>query len=126
MDAKRYKPPGLKGHAARFWEDVTESYTLRLDELIVLGNACKEINLIEQISAEQMTRSMVAEGSMGQEVADPMITELRQHRATLATLLRQLKLPEDPASGRGETRQDASEKARMAANARWAKVRETG
>jgi hypothetical protein len=56
-------------------------------------------------------------GSQGQDVINPLISELRQHRSTLAALLRQLKLPDDSASA-AEAR---STSARAAANARWSR-----
>lgn len=108
-------PKGLGSHAARFWRDVTAGYDLRVDELLVLEQVCRELDLIEKIAVEQARRPMVTEGSMGQEVADPMIQELRQHRAILARLLAQLRLPN------GETASEISDKARAAANARWSK-----
>jgi hypothetical protein len=49
-------------------------------------------------------------------VINPLISELRQHRSTLASLLRQLKLPDESVSA--EARSTA---ARAAANARWSR-----
>jgi hypothetical protein len=51
---------------------------------------------------------------MGQPVAAPLVTEIRQHRATLARLLGTLKLPDE-----SSTQEARSSAARKAAQARW-------
>jgi hypothetical protein len=56
-------------------------------------------------------------GSMGQSVINPIVPELRQHRATLAALLKHLKLPDELVE-RPDSRAVA---ARRAAQARWGK-----
>jgi hypothetical protein len=54
---------------------------------------------------------------MGQDVAAPHVSEIRQHRATLATLLGKLRLPDDEAgSGSGSS---SSEAGRALVNQRW-------
>lgn len=123
-----YPPPApvdLEPHSRRFWEDVTTTYRLRLDELMLLEQACREIDLIEELVVSQRGRSTIARGYNGQDVADPMITELRQHRVTLATLLTKLKLPDVDAgpAKKGESPEEVSEKARAAARARWDRVK---
>jgi hypothetical protein len=53
-------------------------------------------------------------GSMGQQVINPLISELRQHRATLASLLGRLNLPDEATDS-----VPRSVQARDAAHARW-------
>lgn len=93
MDEK--SPTRLGAKAKRFWTDITGTYELRADELRVLEDSCREIDLIERMETEQRDLPLVAKGSMGQDVAAPLVQELRQHRATLARLLLQLKLPDE-------------------------------
>lgn len=124
MGDSPYKPKGLGAHADQFWDDVTSTYALRFDDLEVLRAAAQEIDLIEDIQRALSLRdkTMVSTGSMGQEVADPLIQELRQHRGMLRQLLGQLKLPDVSGAGtkpKGESRAEVSEKARAAARARW-------
>lgn len=108
------KPPTkLSAKSRRLWTDITAAYELRVDELRVLEDSCREIDLIERMEAEQRDLPLVAKGSMGQDVAAPLVQELRQHRATLARLLLQLKLPEE---GGDAARSTA---ARDLAMARW-------
>jgi hypothetical protein len=52
---------------------------------------------------------------MGQDVAAPHVSEIRQHRATLATLLGKLRLPDDAAGGGSAS----SEAGRALVNQRW-------
>lgn len=108
-------PPGLNKRAQDLWTGITDKYDLRVDELYVLEAACREIDLIDEMVAKQKGEELIGKGSMGQDVAAPLITELRQHRTTFATFMRQLKLPDED----GRAGASTSEQARKAANARW-------
>lgn len=109
-------PKDLSANGRALWRDVATSYQLRVDEYRVLEDACREADLIDDLQIEAKGAERVVRGSQGQPVINPLISELRQHRSTLASLLRQLKLP-DPA----DTAEARSTAARSAANARWSK-----
>lgn len=115
MTAKPPVPAGLDERAADLWTGVTCKYDLRVDELYVLEAACREVDLIDAMVIRQRSEDLIGVGSQGQPVAAPLVSELRQHRATLAALMRQLKLPDED----GRAASSASEAARAAANARW-------
>ena len=105
-------PPGnLSKRALDLWEGVTSKYDLRMDELYVLESACREVDLIDSMVERQKSEDLIGKGSMGQPVAAPLVSELRQHRAALAAFLKQLKLPDE--DGRGA--QNTSDAARKAA-----------
>lgn len=108
-------PEGLGEKALVIWTEISSGYDLRIDELRVLEDACREIDLIERLEDELRGAELVVNGSMGQPVASPLVQELRQHRGVLARLLGWLKLPdeESPAAG------GRSASARQAAMARW-------
>lgn len=114
------KPPaGLADGGTKLWAAVIDTYDLRIDEQRVLEDACREADLIDMMVTGMRGKSLVVDGSKGQPVVNPLVSELRQHRATLAALMRQLKLPED-----GDAERDAgarSSAARAAANARWSR-----
>lgn len=113
------KPAHLAVSGSRIWRGITDKYDLRPDELRVLEDACREADLVDSIQTALREGSLISTGSQGQPVINPLVPELRQHRATLATLMRQLKLPED-----GDEEKAAGERssaARAAANARWAR-----
>lgn len=118
MASKPAPPKGLKPSARALWNSVVGKWDLRPDELRVLREACREVDLIDVLEAELAKDAIMIPGSMGQMVVHPIITELRQHRATLAALLRQLKLPD--ADGGEAEKENRSTAARAAANARWA------
>lgn len=108
------KPPnGLSSTSRKMWREIVSKYELRTDELRVLEDACREVDLIGLLERELDGAELIVKGSMGQPVANPMISELRQHRATLQRLLAALKLPDEGVSA------SRSAAAREAANARW-------
>ena len=100
------------------WADVSGNYELRADERRVLEDACHERDLIVRLSAELADSDLIVRGSMGQQVINPLVSELRQHRATFASLMKQLNLPDEGESDKGGA---LSSKNRAAAQARWAR-----
>lgn len=115
-------PAGLSGAGSALWEDVTASFALRADERRVLEAAAREADLIAVLDAGLVDADLMVRGSQGQQVINPLISEVRQHRATMARLLAQLHLPdEDSGEGAGVGPQARSSSARALANARWSK-----
>lgn len=110
------KPPvGLEAKGQRFWSDITKVYDLGPHELLMLEDCCREADLIDRLEQDLAAAELVVKGSMGQPVASPLVTEIRQHRSTLARLIAALKLPADDGGAAAER----SSAARKAANARW-------
>ncbi len=107
-------PRGLRASGKKLWAATTEMYEMREDELLVLKDACGEADLIDRMVKELESESLTVSGSMGQLVAHPLVQELRQHRATLATLLGKLKLPDEGGNS------GAANQQREAAQSRWA------
>lgn len=114
-----FYPTGLQAKGRKLWDDILADFDLRPEELRILEDACREADLIDRIEKEIQTSPLTAKGSQGQPVAAPLVTEIRQHRTTLARLLGQLKLTSEGSAVAGMT---TSEKARHAANARWGKA----
>ena len=108
-----WKPADLGERGQALWDSVTSSYSLRPDELAILADAAHECDIIEELKAEFDKVSLITTGSMGQDVAAPHVSEIRQHRSTLKQLLSQLKLPDESgAEGR-------SAAGRALVNQRW-------
>ena len=112
----RPAPDDLSSKGCELWRDVATSYQLRVDEYRILEDACREADLIDDLQGEARHADRIVRGSQGQPVINPLISELRQHRSTLASLLRQLKLPDA-----ADTAEARSTQARDAANARWSR-----
>jgi hypothetical protein len=121
----RYRMPTKLGPKGRsLWKSIAEApenYTLRADELRLLEDAAREADLIERLEDAQRDEPLTAKGSMGQTVASPFVSELRQHRSALASLLKQLQLPMSPEQAK-QTRERNSTAARAAGRARWSKL----
>lgn len=119
-------PKDLGPAGQRLWKSICRDYELRPDELAVLESACREADLIQRLEEALKDAPLVVKGSMGQEVASPLVTEIRLHRSTQASLLKQLKIPdleEEEESDAGTVRKPTpSEIGRKAANARWGKL----
>lgn len=103
---------GKKGRA--LWDDVLAGFDLGPHEIRLLEDACREIDLIERLETSLRDAPLTVKGSQGQEVANPLVQELRQHRNSLKGLLGALNLPDD---GRGAVLRQT--RARRAAGARW-------
>ena len=117
---KPTKPRGLNTAGAKLWRLISDpaKYELRPDELRILEDACREADLIDKLEAELEFADFMVTGSQGQDVINPMIPEVRQHRATLTSMLLKLKLPDDEPEQKPEAN-PRSVGARNAANARW-------
>lgn len=113
-------PKSLTGDGVTLWRDVTADYDLRPDELSLLEQACRTLDVIGMLEAawSEFGFPMVTTGSMGQEVIHPLIGELRSQRASFERLRAALKLPDDTSSVPVES---TSDKARRAAQARWSR-----
>jgi hypothetical protein len=77
------------------WRNTFECYELNPAETVILGEICHVTDEIGQLEAALASaRSLTTKGSRGQVVAHPLLSELRQHRAILRSLVRQLGLPD--------------------------------
>ena len=107
-------PGGLKPAGRALWRSVAGEYSLRPDELAVLREACRTADVIAQFEAALAGAPLLVAGSMGQPVLHPGVAELRMQRGVLASLLKQLRLPDVDA--------ERPNQHRAAAVARWARA----
>lgn len=137
-------PAELGDAGQQLWKLIVDRdppYELRPDEWWILTQACAEADIIRKLElalAEDVehklqtdpdlgaSAGMTAKGSMGQVVINPMIPELRQHRQTLAGLLKSLKLPDSkPGAGAGKrVDPELTTTRRAAARERWKTTKE--
>lgn len=92
-------PKSLGAKSRKFWRSVTGEFELRADELVLLENACREMDLIDRLNEALEYADIHVEGSQGQPVINPLFGEIRQHRLALKQLLGQLDLPEGDTDG---------------------------
>lgn len=109
------RPMKLGTKARALWDDILGGFELGPHELRLLEDACREVDLIERLEVELRDAPLTVRGSQGQQVASPLVQELRQHRGALKGLLAALNLPDD---GRAAVLRQT--RARRAAGARWA------
>ncbi len=117
MSGKRFPAPPRELFKAgkKLWKAVgDDDLELRPDELAVLAEAAATKDTITALVAATAGAPAMVDGSRGQLIVHPGLQELRQQRQLLATLLRQLDIPDpdDDDSWDGLT---ASARARKAA-----------
>lgn len=114
-------PKTLGKSGQKLWRAIASKYDLRPDELAVLTGACETEDMLERIDSEwkDLGRPMMTKGSMGQDIIHPLVAEQKTHRAAKASLLKQLKLP-DEAEGAPVNQN------RSAGNSRWASAHGAG
>lgn len=111
---------GPRGQA--FWRSVTADFEADDGETALLIEACRTLDVLDQLAAAVERDGLIVKGSTGQPVTHPAVAEARQQRVVLARLLKALRLDEEEeapteAAGPSVNR----ERARYAAQQRWAR-----
>lgn len=114
---RRPRPPENLGKSSQqVWRETVKVFDLRADELRILEDACREVDLIDRMEKILQGTPLIVDGSQGQPRESPIVKEIRQHRLTFQRLMGSLKLPEESEVPAERTRTIS---ARAAANARW-------
>lgn len=118
MPESRPAPSDLAGggRGATFWETVSEGYELRPDEVELLAEACRLLDLVDSLRQVVADDGLTSTGSKGQVTTNPALVELRQVRQQLRLHLNALALPDPDTDATA-----ASRRGRQAAAARWAR-----
>lgn len=116
-------PSGLGPGGRKLWDSVLKS-AVDLDpgQLRLLEDAARTCDLIDELVKAIEGAPKVVKGSMGQPAANPLIQEVRLHRATLNTLVRSLDLDNAQSSAAIEAAVQArlaQERDRAEAQDRW-------
>ncbi|MFK0178571.1 hypothetical protein ACIQVR_21620 [Streptomyces xanthochromogenes] len=109
-------PEGLGDRGLRLWTDTLADLEMDPDELLLLEEACRLADELDEMGVLLANSAMLSKGSRGQPVANPLIREIRGHRLALSRVLRQLG-----ATRPGEDNQERltpSQRGRKAAMAR--------
>lgn len=113
-------PKGLQEAGLALWESTTEVFDLSEEphKLKVLERACKTADTISMLETEATTQPLIAKGSMGQPVINPLIAEARAQTTVLNTLLKSIGLP-DSDEVQVERAIKRQQTAKAGAKARW-------
>lgn len=123
MAGKKDRTPESLGAAGRrLWDETIAVYELAEHEFAVLQEACYTLDLLQTMRRRVKKDGVVASGSMGQDVVNPLIGEMRQQRGLFSQLMNALKLPDVvPDEGEGLAPVVDVNQHRQAAGSRWAK-----
>lgn len=108
--------PFVSADARELWDETTKTYELSTHEKFILKGACRALDKISDISEDLEGAELVSKGSMGQDVANPLLGEQRAQQAAFDRAMKQLDLPDADGSSSESPR---STSAREAAAARW-------
>ncbi len=107
MTDKTPRPPkGLGIPGRRLWRSVVEEYDLDEHERVLLVQACRTVDRLDDIAAALVGQPLTVENFRGDPVAHPLLNEQRQQAQTLARLLASLRMPsgDEEADGRPQRR----------------------
>jgi hypothetical protein len=112
------KKPETAG--SRLKREILAAYNLNPAELLLLDRAAVLADVCERLDAEVARTPLTTAGSVGQEVANPLLLQQRKHHERLQRLLDAIRLPaEGEAMGASAT----SKAAQRAAQERWRKAK---
>lgn len=87
-------PPGLKAGGKSLWRATTSAFEMSEHELLVLREACRTVDSLDDLQAQLDTDGLMSSSSQGDRV-HPALVELRQQRIALARLFTALQIPLD-------------------------------
>jgi hypothetical protein len=104
--ARKPRPPsGLQTHGKELWRSITtqvadNGLVRDAKELHFLALSCSEADLVAVLKKGLEGQPLLVRGCQGQDVAHPLIAEIRQHRMAGASLLARIKM-DDPSADVG-------------------------
>jgi hypothetical protein len=91
-------PDGLQERGERFWRDVTARWELERDDIELLLEVCRSMDLAESLAAVLAAEGPMTVGSSGQPRPHPAIGALNATRSLIGRQLAQLGLPDEEGS----------------------------
>jgi hypothetical protein len=113
-------PKSLKARGKILWRDLVLEFEFDAQELDLLLETCRVLDMIDALSGAIEADGMMIEGSQGQSVLHPAVAELRQQQAAFARLVTSLNLQSE--TDKFKVLTGATRSAQAAANARWSSL----
>ena len=117
--ARPTPPTGLTSAGKALWRaivgDLAEGMELDARELAILGAAARQADSVSALERVLKRDGLTVRGASGQRRLNAVVPEIRQGRIAVARLLGELDL-----AGESAPQTAASQRARKAANTRWA------
>jgi hypothetical protein len=129
MGRKKKVPPPVQGlgpAGTELWSSIMDFFVLDREpgKLAVLAQACRVADTLVVLEKALDGQPLVVKGSAMQPVTHPLVDSIRSQRALMASLISQLKLPEDLGEDEDLAAAEARRiRARNAAVARWSRPR---
>lgn len=94
-------PPGLSVPAMALWSRLLDEFEFSIGEFVVLEQLVEAKSMLDLLTEawERDGKPTMASGSMGQDIIDPRIQEIRKVRQQYAALAKQLALPAESIEG---------------------------
>lgn len=86
-------PRGLKRAGKALWNSVFNEYELEVHEELVLIEACRIADRLDDLAKAQADAPLTVRNVKGDEVASPYLVEARQQQVVFVRLLASLRLP---------------------------------
>lgn len=96
-------PKGLRASGRALWKAVLDDFELTEHETVVLREACRTADSLDDLQVLLDQEGLMSETSQGARV-HPALVELRQQRIALARLFAALHIPTGEQSGRTQHR----------------------
>jgi hypothetical protein len=87
-------PAGLKARGRAFWRDCTREFEFSDAESALLEEVCRCLDRLDLLDSSIAEFGAMVDGSKGQQVVNPALTEARGQQAILHRLVAALKLPD--------------------------------
>ncbi len=92
MEIPNTVPRGTRAGGKRLWESLLERYSFSEDELALVRQLVRMVDLLDQLQAALERDGVTIEGK-----PNPIAVEIRQQSIALARIHAALRLPESPA-----------------------------
>lgn len=103
MTKKPRPPAGLRKSGRALWSAVLDDFELTEHETVVLREACRTADSLDDLQTLLDAEGLMSETSQGPRV-HPALVELRQQRIALARLFAALHIPTGDEAGRTQHR----------------------